>query len=683
MTQQITQRELEALEEYGMQPHSGVEVVPDRPASHIPAGAVAVEQSGSGIDTVFEYEGKRYYTPASTMHKVGFHDSEEYKRAQGVGANLGPHEGANLPEDTIVYFEGGKPIARYTRTQFVKDIANIPPEKLRYSIKAHTGREKLLTEKEYTKLSELTGKEQFNEAKKLKLIPVNSRYVGGPGESWKYETGHVRRPRKVKPPAISTTPPSLPAELIEPPKARKYRPAVAGKENKIKDIWRLLTPWDESQESYAEYMKGWPQRVKETFAGVKPKKQSVLKQEHEEYNNSPIWAKILFPSKVGYDSRTKRYYQLAYSEGPATGKQKVFEAARRTVKTLDKVDWKKVKEAVVNARIKQAVNAASKGKGSRVSGYKRETPQGIKDYKRYLEGIKRLEDKAKVLTSKEEVALGLIKAKPAQAQQFQRIILLQPTRTMQEDAAINIAMDESSAPMWNAAAKAAEYAREKQRYGTAQQQKYATQAMAAVALSNAIQIASQTRTSVQTQVQEELKFLPVSQLKTKVINQIKTIISAPSKPKVPPTTTTRRINVKSRLKAPPKIPKINTSVYQKKARETIRNSKSAIAWRQGQLHGKDRWDVVTNPYGQEQYFIIMGRRPMGARVISGPGSAYKTAQIVGDVPHDLRRPALIDQAGMFSTKLSPLGESSRDLRITFTRDIDIGGKGKVFPLPKR
>ena len=150
---------------------------------------------------------------------------------------------------------------------------------------------------------------------------------------------------------------------------------------------------------------------------------------------------------------------------------------------------------------------------------------------------------------------------------------------------------------------------------------------------------------------------------------------APKPPKPPKTT-------------PPPFPKLSAK-QQKKSRETIRTARSAIAWRQGQLHGKDRWDVVTNPYtSKENYHVIMGRRPVGAKLVKGPRSAYASAQMLDNVPNDLKRRVTINTPGLFSVALSPTG--TRKIGLEFHRDIDLGGKadvnitgkGRVFPLPR-
>jgi len=120
-------------------------------------------------------------------------------------------------------------------------------------------------------------------------------------------------------------------------------------------------------------------------------------------------------------------------------------------------------------------------------------------------------------------------------------------------------------------------------------------------------------------------------------------------------------------------------------RREIQRARGAIAWRQGELHGKDRWDVVISPYTKEEnYTIVLGRKPVGAILVKGPKSAQKTAQLI--FGQRLKQSTVVNQPGIFSTILEPTG--TKKISLTFTRDIEITKKvgkleekGKVFPLP--
>jgi hypothetical protein len=127
---------------------------------------------------------------------------------------------------------------------------------------------------------------------------------------------------------------------------------------------------------------------------------------------------------------------------------------------------------------------------------------------------------------------------------------------------------------------------------------------------------------------------------------------------------------------PPYTP-IDKPKYQKQARKKVREADLALGWRQGQLHGKDRYDVILNPFeANEEYLIIMGRRPQGLKLLRGPRSAYNTAQtITGKVG----KAGIVDIPGIMSAKIWP--SSDKKVSLQFVRDANISGK-KAFPLER-
>lgn len=137
----------------------------------------------------------------------------------------------------------------------------------------------------------------------------------------------------------------------------------------------------------------------------------------------------------------------------------------------------------------------------------------------------------------------------------------------------------------------------------------------------------------------------------------------------------------------PKL-KISDSAYQKRAREIVRKAKISIGWRQGELHGKDRYDVITEPFTEnQQYLIIMGKRPTGMTFYAkNARSAIKTAvKLTGK--EKTFAGGIIDQPGLFTVKVTP-GQGER-INISFVKDSQISegtGKisnsGKFFPLPR-
>ena len=58
-------------------------------------------------------------------------------------------------------------------------------------------------------------------------------------------------------------------------------------------------------------------------------------------------------------------------------------------------------------------------------------------------------------------------------------------------------------------------------------------------------------------------------------------------------------------------------------RAIIKNSKGAITRRQGWLKGGDVWHTVIYPYGDKDHITVVGKKPEGAKLATGPGSGYK------------------------------------------------------------
>jgi len=109
----------------------------------------------------------------------------------------------------------------------------------------------------------------------------------------------------------------------------------------------------------------------------------------------------------------------------------------------------------------------------------------------------------------------------------------------------------------------------------------------------------------------------------------------------------------------------NPSPYgkDKEKRNFIYKAGGAIAWRQGQVGGKDRWDVIVNPYqNNEQYVMVLGSKPKGAAiVVKGPKSAYATAQLLrGKAP---KHKVHVD-SGFQDVTITPAGDKKVNIRFS-------------------
>lgn len=115
---------------------------------------------------------------------------------------------------------------------------------------------------------------------------------------------------------------------------------------------------------------------------------------------------------------------------------------------------------------------------------------------------------------------------------------------------------------------------------------------------------------------------------------------------------------------------------QKESRKRIREAKIAVGWRQGQLHGEHRYDVIVDPFTPaEEYLIIMGKRPQGVKLVRGPRSAYNSAQTLSG---HLGKAGKVDVPGIMHVKMWP--EGRKQIGLQFMRDANISNRKRVFPL---
>jgi hypothetical protein len=129
----------------------------------------------------------------------------------------------------------------------------------------------------------------------------------------------------------------------------------------------------------------------------------------------------------------------------------------------------------------------------------------------------------------------------------------------------------------------------------------------------------------------------------------------------------------------------------------IAHNRGALAWNQGALYGKRRWDIILYPYDEvsDHLIIFSNKPPAGAHVVTGAKSAFQTARVLyGKAPS---KDLLINDVGFEHLTISPTGQGGgislhytpitkrptaisghKDLSNTNKQSID--GKGQVFPL---
>ena len=108
---------------------------------------------------------------------------------------------------------------------------------------------------------------------------------------------------------------------------------------------------------------------------------------------------------------------------------------------------------------------------------------------------------------------------------------------------------------------------------------------------------------------------------------------------------------------------------QKKAAQP--NFAGAVAWRMGELHGKDVFRIKTQPYDDGKLITTVGAVPPRVTVIRGPGSAKATIQLIsGEAP---KHPAILrgggkGSLGAFDAEIKP--EGNRKVSIRFAEEAE-------------
>jgi len=133
----------------------------------------------------------------------------------------------------------------------------------------------------------------------------------------------------------------------------------------------------------------------------------------------------------------------------------------------------------------------------------------------------------------------------------------------------------------------------------------------------------------------------------------------------------------------PKPVPLTSVAKSKEILKSLEKSTGLVAWRQGELRGKDIWHVLKYPYETEEDFVtLVGVQPPGAKIATGPASAYITAaRLFGKAPS---RTVKLDM-GIQDISISPRAKIvfTPDPQQLTKGDITIGSsKGKVFPLEK-
>jgi hypothetical protein len=102
-------------------------------------------------------------------------------------------------------------------------------------------------------------------------------------------------------------------------------------------------------------------------------------------------------------------------------------------------------------------------------------------------------------------------------------------------------------------------------------------------------------------------------------------------------------------------------------RQRLQQADGAVIRRQGALHGKDVWHVITYPYRPvKDEFTIVGEPPPGAKIVRGPGSGYASPTMLYGRPPD--KPVTME-GGAVDPTLIP--DRKRGIIIRYIKDITI------------
>ena len=159
------------------------------------------------------------------------------------------------------------------------------------------------------------------------------------------------------------------------------------------------------------------------------------------------------------------------------------------------------------------------------------------------------------------------------------------------------------------------------------------------------QAATRTRTKTipATRTQTITRTSPITETRAAILPKIKPEIKPQDTPKEAPKDTPKPTpkpkppKLSTPKKPPPKEPdesnkrlrlKLPGGSSDKEKRQAVLNAEGAIAWRQGQLGGKDVWHCIKYPYASEtDCLTVLGKKPSNTTIVRGPASAYQTIKL--------------------------------------------------------
>ena len=143
-------------------------------------------------------------------------------------------------------------------------------------------------------------------------------------------------------------------------------------------------------------------------------------------------------------------------------------------------------------------------------------------------------------------------------------------------------------------------------------------------------------------------------------------VSAPKPQTKPQMKTKQGVKTRTEVKQSGKPVTLPKSTPEDKAELISRAARDgAITWKQGALHGRPMYKLWVYPYSEGD-FTTVGFIPRGANLVSGPGSARKTAAVLrGKAPSE---PKMRD-IGAFIATVSP-SDGGKKIELTFKPDTE-------------
>lgn len=155
---------------------------------------------------------------------------------------------------------------------------------------------------------------------------------------------------------------------------------------------------------------------------------------------------------------------------------------------------------------------------------------------------------------------------------------------------------------------------------------------------------------------------------------------APSPSPMPtPTPTPIPEPIPQKILPPIILPMLKLGASDEEKREYIKKTTGAVTWNMGKLGREDPQDIWHVKIPNGQHIVVRGKPPEGAKILAdGPGSAYKTTQVIGK--REGRRPPFPkfrQRLGAVTAIVQP-ANIAKGAKISFTPQYHSVKKGPIY-----